>query len=486
MTEYHDTRLEQERQIRERIAHYGPFAAVGAFCLLVLAGLLYAQETSPANAGLIMYGVFFALVVLVAAFVKPEIALIAVTIAAPLEAYTQQIPNPFPGTGLTPLNILTLILIAGAWAQKYSTSEPAVKASSVDTPLLLMVAIGTLAVITGILRWDLDNQDIGAFQQFALAMLLYWVARRRFRSAFLARVAVYVVCLMVLFESFMVMKGYSAADPQAFSWKLKSMITGTIVNGNSNDTGAYLTQYGAIALGLFLGLRRSVLRWPALFIWFASVVATFYTYSRAAYIALAVTALLMLLWKQRRWLVPMIAAAVFLLPMLPSSVSERLSTTGDSSAENRKEFWKEGMKMALLHPFTGVGWRGYSKSEGHDPHNMYVLVGAEQGLVGFVVFVVLLGAAGKEIVRANWRARQPFTQALALGMFGSYVALLVNNMFGSRLVWFYGGAHFWLLLGVLLVLVGKDEAEAAPAAPEVSSAPVEEGPALPPAVPAGA
>jgi hypothetical protein len=34
MTEYHDTRLEQERQIRERIAHYGPFAAVGAFCLL--------------------------------------------------------------------------------------------------------------------------------------------------------------------------------------------------------------------------------------------------------------------------------------------------------------------------------------------------------------------------------------------------------------------------------------------------------------------
>lgn len=485
MTEYHDTRLEQERHLRERIGHYLPYVLVGLLCSLVLLGLWGAQETNPRQAGPIMYGVFFGLVILVAAFVKPEIALIAVTIAAPLEYYTQQIPNPLPGTGLTPLNILTLILIAGAWAQKFSTSEPAAEASSVDAPLLLMVAIGTLAVITGILRWNLDNQDIGAFQQFALAMLLYWVARRRFRSESLGRAAVWVVCLMVLFESFMVIKGYRAADPQAFSWKLKSMITGTIVNGNSNDTGAYLTQYGAIALGLFLGLRRSVWRWPALFIWFGSVVATFYTYSRAAYIALAVTALLMILWKQRRWLVPMLAATVILLPMLPSSVSERLSTTGDSSAENRKEFWKEGMKMALLHPFTGVGWRGYSKSEGHDPHNMYVLVGAEQGLVGFIVFLVLLGAAGREVVRANWRARRPFTQAFALGMFGSYVALLVNNMFGSRLVWFYGGAHFWMLLGVLMVLVSRDEAQGARAAPVVSSVPVGEGPAMPPVAPAG-
>jgi putative inorganic carbon (hco3(-)) transporter len=434
----------QERLAEERLRSYLPLAAIGLLCAGVATVLLGWGEAWA-------YGIFIGIVLILMTFIKPEIALIAVTIMAPLEVYTERMGTLVYGTGLTPLNLLVILLIAGAWLQRFAVARPAAEATEVDTWVAAFLIISVLAVVHGAGRYGFDSQAVGQYLQMITAILLFTVGRRRWRSEKLAKVLVLVVCMLVLFESIQVSRQYFGTSRGAFAWKYKFIITGSVLYGNSNDTGAYLSQYGMIALGMFLGLRKSLWRWPALAIFVLAGAATFFTYSRAAYLALAAGVMLMLLFKHRRFLLPAVVIAFLLPSVLPGVIAERLATSGDDSAEQRKELWRRGIYLTLTNPI-GVGWRGYGHDTGKDPHNMFVMVGAEQGPLGLLAFLMIFAASGRLLVKAIGRANTPFTQGLAIGLFGCFVAMIANNMFGSRLVWFYGGAHFFLLLGVLLVL----------------------------------
>jgi O-antigen ligase len=406
-------------------------------------------------------------VVLASTLIRPELALIVVTIMAPLQIYVDQMGSIVPGTGITPVNLVVLILILGAWAQRFSVHKPSVEASGIDKPLLLFIAWSGFSVIVGIIMWrQLDTMAIGEWLAMSCGFLMYWVVRRRWRSIPLATAAVWACLVMVLFESVLVVREFRQNNTAVYDEKLKYIITGTFPSGNSNDIACYLSVYAMVALGLFLAMRFSVWRWPALLIYLAASAGTFVTYSRASYIALIVGSGIVILFKHKRYLIPAIVVVVLLPSVLPASVMERANTRGDDSAEARKDYWKNGIGLMLTHP-VGVGWRGYSKNEMargqhiRDPHSMYVLVAAEQGIVGISLFLVLLVSTGREIVKAIKRAKTPLAQGLGVGMFGALVAFAINCVFGSRMVWFYSVEHFWLLLGILMVITRVPETEVA-------------------------
>jgi O-antigen ligase len=115
-------------------------------------------------------------------------------------------------------------------------------------------------------------------------------------------------------------------------------------------------------------------------------------------------------------------------------------------------FWSNTLRMIHDRPIFGVGtggfldgympyvegvagWRGGGTG---DPHNQFLKILGEQGLIGFAAFLFLLGGA------AACPAPTPFRQLAVAAMIGWCATSLVNSHFSTfvegRLVFFWLGA----------------------------------------------
>jgi O-antigen ligase len=90
------------------------------------------------------------------------------------------------------------------------------------------------------------------------------------------------------------------------------------------------------------------------------------------------------------------------------------------------------------HPWLGVGIGNYAAAYLHynvprwtDPlghaHSFYLNVGAETGLLGFVMYLVFLAAAFVHAIRVAWRRHDVLTQAVAVAALGVLAATAVHN-----------------------------------------------------------
>jgi len=96
---------------------------------------------------------------------------------------------------------------------------------------------------------------------------------------------------------------------------------------------------------------------------------------------------------------------LFLLPYVQTLESfQRLGTTGteltSGDLNNRTNNWSEGLASFVEHPLLGVGSNMYRSinnlqktAEGKVSHNSYLSVLVELGLIGFVIFAIILAIA---------------------------------------------------------------------------------------------
>ena len=203
--------------------------------------------------------------------------------------------------------------------------------------------------------------------------------------------------------------------------------------------------------------------------------AIIFTYSRGGFVALLFVLGMLLLPSFRRPIhaVSLLVLILLLTPLLPSSYVERMRTIpvigtlfgeqreADSALRGRRGEMAVGMLMFLEHPLLGVGLQNYpvqfqkysleegidSRKESRTPHNLYLEIAAENGLLGLVAFGLLLGGlfhglknAGQNFAKADLADGTHIVNALRV----SILAYLVGSMF-------LHGAYprfFWLLVGV--------------------------------------
>jgi O-antigen ligase len=94
---------------------------------------------------------------------------------------------------------------------------------------------------------------------------------------------------------------------------------------------------------------------------------------------------------------------------LPSRMQEL--DVSEASAAGRVDSWYEGLQMFRQHPLLGVGADMYSELHSLTAHNSFVLVLAETGIVGFVLWLAFVGYCFRMMLVA---VRQP-PQALLAG-----------------------------------------------------------------------
>jgi O-antigen ligase len=108
----------------------------------------------------------------------------------------------------------------------------------------------------------------------------------------------------------------------------------------------------------------------------------------------------------------LIVAAYVLLPLIPQESFQRLGTTGteisSGDLNGRLELWRQGLAAFEEHPLLGVGSNMYRSvnTEHKVAHNSFISVLVELGLVGFVLFGIVLAMAIRQIFGlSTWDTR---------------------------------------------------------------------------------
>jgi O-antigen ligase len=108
---------------------------------------------------------------------------------------------------------------------------------------------------------------------------------------------------------------------------------------------------------------------------------------------------------QRKILVAVgvLIALIALFPLIPESLIGRLGTLGSSIAGadigGRVDIWREAIAILARHPVFGIGGGALDSTIGTAAHNTYVSVATETGVIGFVLFISLLGVALAQTMR---------------------------------------------------------------------------------------
>jgi O-antigen ligase len=233
-----------------------------------------------------------------------------------------------------------------------------------------------------------------------------------------------------------------------------------------------------LALGLpmawYLGMtyRRPLLRWVCRAYLPIALLAIALTGSRggmlAGLTALLIVPLAMTLSPGRlaTAIVMLVVSGALAMAYVPDKIVERLATTGveveDLSLGGRVKLWKAGIRAFGQHPVTGVGVSGFKTAV--DPllgtttqvaHNSFVSVLVEEGVVGFVLYMmmfvavflavldlprierrfalVLMATLLVAMMPLTWEDRKPvwIVLAMLLGFSQAYVAEAATGRWGA-------------------------------------------------------
>jgi O-antigen ligase len=256
-----------------------------------------------------------------------------------------------------------------------------------------------------------------------------------------------------------------------------------VTSGPSN-LGAFFAYYVPYILALWLANVHRFAYWALLapLAWCLDSLRT--TFSRGAALAF-VAAALVVLWKRSR-LAFMAAAVLAFVAIytfgirLPANVFGRMASTYeasrpgsavsdklDASSRTRLTIWGGAVEMLRDNPLFGVGYERFPQEIGRyrpavatmDPHNNFLKIGTEMGVPALAAFVLVLAVCLWKAWGLSRRVEDPLLRAILVGYCGSVIAVLIANMFGSRLDSTEITTQFWAMTGGVVVIDRYHEAE---------------------------
>ncbi len=297
------------------------------------------------------------------------------------------------------------------------------------------------------------------FALYIVAVSLRVTRQELSRIAFLAVAGGAVVAALVIFQYL---------NHVSFQGRA-SLVVGTHQSGPNALPYSLLLPF-SLAVGGVLS-EESLLKRTALLVALALMtISMFLAMSRGALIALLASVLVCLfkVGVQRRILIPILILAIPLF-FLPNLFYQRLEQGRTNRGTGRYDIWLVGLEIIKHYPATGTGLGNFSvayrKASGsahvfpshgyeREPHNTYLQVCTELGLIGFAFFVVAIWSQ----MRSAWRAlsssglRDCFGIAIEAACWGQLVMGLSWDIARRK--------PFWLAFS-LLALVAKKRPKAA-------------------------
>lgn len=229
----------------------------------------------------------------------------------------------------------------------------------------------------------------------------------------------------------------------------------------------YMTYSGALMLVACAAAARLVFEprervWPSVVLP-AVLVALGLTFTRSAWVGVAVGLTVLLMLRDRRLVALLPAAFAVAVILAPASITDRVYSIfdlKDPTNRDRVAMLKSGAAMVEDHPLTGVGpdqvkqvYTQYRVPEAVQDlnvhlHNVPMQIAAERGLLALLVWCWFVWTAGKELHARATRGRSQHTRTLASAGLASLAAMLAAGLFEYN----FGDSEFLMLFLVLLTL----------------------------------
>ena len=300
---------------------------------------------------------------------------------------------------LLPICAAMLLLLCASVTQKET-----IKVDFFDFLILLILLSQVSTAFTGYGR---------AVDALTAALLTsVWFSARRFwsgeenqtRFAFLSSVALLIVSAIGVGQYLFGLAELRWVDASRFG-DIGGRVTSLF--SNPNILAVYLLLYFPLSLHAIFSLQntcRMRLFYATTTVFCALCILL--TWSRGAWLGLALEVVLFLLLhsKRSRKMLCLLPLMLLAIPLLPSNFRGRLysiADLGESSIRYRLLTWQGTWKMLICHPFgIGVGERAWRAVFPHfavsgtarvmHAHNIFLQVAAELGVVGLVVFLLLI------------------------------------------------------------------------------------------------
>jgi O-antigen ligase len=337
---------------------------------------------------------------------------------------------PPPGPAAAALSLLFL-LAAGLWLAARQRARPQMP-SPVGLALLALVG-ACLASVPGSVRPGASLEEAARLLSAAVMFLVLERLVTDRRAVRRVLVACYASAALPLLVG-VVHAATGGARLSEGMYRLQATFA------HPNAFGYYLALLSVMAVALLPHLRPRLR--PALLAFLAVALAQLVlSYSRGGWITLVV-GLLVVGVLQSRWLIPALVAAGVLLPLVVPSIGARLADlddertlrgTGGNSLVWRVDYWRENLLLVDTRPLTGIGLKmtPYVTTEQTAPHNDYVRMYVETGLLGLTAYLGLLVTLVRAAYHALARAPAGLERGLAVG-FAACVTGFAVVSFGSN------------------------------------------------------
>ncbi len=301
--------------------------------------------------------------------------------------------------------------------------------------------------------FDLSDERLQFWKNYSIFPILYFLTFNIIKDKkWIWRTIVVMSLTMVVMDYYQLMQ---------LSWfsniASRSKVNGTFVYLGPNEIAAFYSQYTIILMSLFFVMRSKLLKFILGGLIWVNIYCIAFLFSRAAYISLVVGCFFLFAARRRFLLIPLICVVIFWQTLLPQKVKDRINMTTnqygelDVSSEMRIIIWEQSLNLFKDSPVLGIGLKTF-KYMGFalgDTHNIYVKFLVEQGIIGFLLFLILIW----KMFRLGWQLYKngddPPAKALGLGFAICIVVLLVNNMFGDRWSYLPLSAYLWIFAGLV-------------------------------------
>jgi O-antigen ligase len=230
-------------------------------------------------------------------------------------------------------------------------------------------------------------------------------------------------------------------------------------------SGSYFSLCWLAALGLAIASARSRLSWVAVSL--LPLVALYLTGSRSVIAAavggIVVFAFISFVRPRATSIRGVIAVAIVAVAVMIGGFRwmigrDIVGETARASLSMRGELLRVGLRVIETRPLFGVGIDRFFLVAGtvnsplldavwasrRNPHNDFLRVAGELGLVGLGLFLWILTPAAVRIYQALWTASDPLLAGLAAGI----VAFLITSMVSNPLMLREVSYAFWIALGL--------------------------------------
>ncbi|NQT32498.1 MAG: O-antigen ligase family protein [Candidatus Omnitrophica bacterium] len=251
---------------------------------------------------------------------------------------------------------------------------------------------------------------------------------------------------------------------------------------NPNDFGGWLVTMIPLALSLLWFSRKNYLpNLPKGRYWAREVLKLFFyllsgsllcclflTHSLGAYVATILSVVFLGIFKSRKLLIAAIMilwimAVPFIAPFVVKENSVRNVASEDSSIVNRLQSWHETMNIVKDFPLLGAGlntfstvrpwYRIYKRTyECYYPHNSYLHMAAESGLLGLGAFIWIIGCLFKMSVVNLRKIPDKFHKSFLVGLMAGLFGFLVHSFVDTNFYSLQLGVLMWFVMGIIVAI----------------------------------